>query len=140
MTTPIPRVGMTVFVVKGGKILLGKRLGKIGNGQWWCPGGHLEFGETIEAGMMRETLEETGIKLNSIIMGPYTEEFFEKENLHYVNLTGVAEVGDDVEPVAMEPDKCASWEWFDWDDLPTEHSATYDKLKSVGFNPAYYLE
>lgn len=89
---------------------------------------------------MRETLEETGIKLDSIILGPYTEEFFEKENLHYINLTGVAEVDDDVEPVAMEPDKCASWEWFDWNDLPTEHSATYGKLKSVGFNPAYYLE
>lgn len=90
--------------------------------------------------MMREAMEETGIQLDSIVLGPYTEEFFEKENLHYINLTGVAEIGDDVEPVAMEPDKCAEWKWFDWETLPEERSSTYDKLKSVGFHPAYYLE
>ncbi len=70
---------MTIFLVKGQKILLGKRLGKRGNGQWWCPGGHLEFGESVEAGMKREVLEETGICLDSIILGPYTEELLKTE-------------------------------------------------------------
>jgi 8-oxo-dGTP diphosphatase len=70
---------MTVFLVKGQKILLGKRLGKIGNGQWWCPGGHLEFGESVVAGMKREVLEETGIHLDSVILGPYTEELMKAE-------------------------------------------------------------
>jgi 8-oxo-dGTP diphosphatase len=119
---------------------MGKRLGKVGNGDWWCPGGHLEFGESIESGMKREILEETGICLDSVVLGPYTEEFFEKEQLHYINLTGIAEIDDLVEPVAMEPTKCAGWEWFDWENLPERHSASYDKLKSFGFNPVHYLE
>ncbi len=131
---------MTVFLIKWGKVLLGKRLGELGNGEWWCPGGHLEFGESVEAGMKREVLEETGIHLDSVVLGPYTEEFFEKEQLHYINLTGIAEIDDDAIPVAMEVEKCAGWAWFDWEDLPLPHSPTYDKLKSIGFNPVYYLE
>jgi len=131
---------MTICVIQGEKILLGKRLNKIGKGEWWCPGGHLEFGETIESGMMREVLEETGIRLNSIVLGPYTEEFFDTEGLHYINLVGVAEIDDNITPVAMEPEKCASWEWFDWENLPTPYSSTYHKLKSIGFNPINFLQ
>ena len=131
---------MTVFIVKWGKVLLGKRIGKLGHGEWWCPGGHLEFGETVESGMIRETFEETWIQLDSIVLGPYTEEFFEQEARHYINLTGVAEVDDNVTPQAMEIDKCEQWEWFDWENLPTPYSATYDKLKSIGFHPVYFLQ
>ncbi len=140
MTAQIPKIWMTVFLVKGQKILLGKRLGKIENGQWWCPGGHLEFGESVEVGMKREVLEETGIHLDSVILGPYTEELMKAEWLHYINLTGIAEVDDAVIPVAMEKEKCAEWKWFDWEDLPALHSSSYDTLKSMGFNPIHYLE
>jgi 8-oxo-dGTP diphosphatase len=30
---------------------------------WVIPGGHLELGETLEQGMCREVLEETGVKV-----------------------------------------------------------------------------
>jgi 8-oxo-dGTP diphosphatase len=62
-----PRVGLGVLVVRqdpssGEKqILVGKRLGSHGAGDWALPGGHLEYLETLEGCARRETLEETGL-------------------------------------------------------------------------------
>ena len=33
-----------------------------GPGEWWMPGGGLEFGETPETGVLRELEEETGLR------------------------------------------------------------------------------
>lgn len=50
-----------VIVVSDGKILTGKRLGDLGNGEICGPGGHIENGETPEQAAVRETQEEFGI-------------------------------------------------------------------------------
>ena len=44
-----PRVGVGVIVVNGNTVLLGKRMGAHGVGSWSFPGGHLEWGEEVEA-------------------------------------------------------------------------------------------
>jgi 8-oxo-dGTP diphosphatase len=41
-------------------------------GQWSLPGGRLELGETLEAGLAREMLEETGLVIE---VGPVVEVF-----------------------------------------------------------------
>lgn len=52
-------VSVAGIVVRGdGRILVIKRPD---NGQWQPPGGVLELGETFEAGVQREVLEETGV-------------------------------------------------------------------------------
>lgn len=56
-----PKVGVAVFVISDSKIVLGKRKNAHGQGAWASPGGHLEFGETLEACAKRELLEETGL-------------------------------------------------------------------------------
>ena len=59
-----PSVGVGVFVYNmDGKILLGKRKGAHGAGEWSLPGGHLEFNESFERCCEREVMEETGICL-----------------------------------------------------------------------------
>ena len=43
-----PKVGMGVFVLKDGKILMQRRKGAHGSGTWCLPGGHLEFNEEFD--------------------------------------------------------------------------------------------
>jgi mutator protein MutT len=57
-----PRVGVGAVVVsESGEVLLVKRQNEPLAGQWSLPGGMLELGETLEAGVAREILEETGL-------------------------------------------------------------------------------
>ncbi len=46
-------VGVNVFVIKDGKLLLGKRKNISGDGEWGLPGGHLEKNEKMEDGATR---------------------------------------------------------------------------------------
>ena len=56
-TAPVPRVGVAVIVVRDGRVLVGRRRSAShGDGMWQFPGGHLEFGETVEACAAREHL------------------------------------------------------------------------------------
>jgi 8-oxo-dGTP diphosphatase len=115
METPTVRIGVNVFVFKDGKLLFGKRIGKVGNGSWCLPGGHFEFGEHLSEAAARELEEETGIKATEL-------EFIQllnqpREDKHYVHINFLAKTwtGD---PLVTEPDKFAEWEWFDLDKLP----------------------
>ncbi len=48
-------------VIKEGKVLLGRHTYGSGNGKLIIPGGYLNVGETPEAAMVREVLEETNV-------------------------------------------------------------------------------
>ena len=72
----LPRIGVAVIVVKSDRVLLGKRKGAHGAGTWAFPGGHLAFGESFEACAHREVMEETGLSICDLKMGPYTNDFF----------------------------------------------------------------
>lgn len=109
-----PKVGLGVFIVKDGKVLLGKRKNALGEGAWCFPGGHLEFNESWEECAVRETIEETGIKIKNIKFGTVTNDIFKKEKKHYVTIIMLAD-HDSGDVKLMEPDKCERWEWFEWD-------------------------
>jgi len=130
----IPRIGVGVIVKRGNKILLGKRKGAHGEGTWCFPGGHLEFKERIGDCAKREVLEETGIKIKNILLGPYTNDFFEKENRHYITLFAMAEYESGKVEI-MEPKKCEKWEWFSWDKLPKKLFTPVKNLIKSGYNP-----
>lgn len=112
-----PRIGIACVVQKNGKVLLGQRKGAHGVGYWATPGGHLEFGESVEACATRELFEETGLKPLSFRLGPWVENIMEDGQKHYITLFVFIDsfVG---EPALLEPNKCEGWEWFTWDNLP----------------------
>jgi 8-oxo-dGTP diphosphatase len=56
-----PLVGVGGVVIEGGRTLLIKRASEPLRGEWSIPGGMLELGETLQAGVARELLEETGL-------------------------------------------------------------------------------
>jgi 8-oxo-dGTP diphosphatase len=108
-------VGVLIF--KDGKILLGKRKGSHGNGEYSCPGGHLEFGESFEECAERETLEETGVKIKNIKF-QCVSNIFRHENRQDVLVSFVAD-WESGECKIMEPEKCDGWGWYDFDNLPS---------------------
>jgi 8-oxo-dGTP diphosphatase len=112
-----PKVGVGVYIIKNKKVLLGKRIGSHGSNSWCPPGGHLELNESFEECSIRETLEETGIKIKNIRFLGITNDIFKKENRHYITISMIADYGSGVIKI-MEPNKCLEWKWFDWNKLP----------------------
>lgn len=129
---PSPQVGVGVLIIRNGCILLGKRKGAHGAGTWSAPGGHLEFGESIDVCAQREALEETGLKLQDIQYGPFTNNVFETEQKHYVTIFVLARpVGNEAK--LLEPDKCEGWTWFEWIALPEPLFPPLATLISQGY-------
>jgi 8-oxo-dGTP diphosphatase len=130
----IPRVGVGVIIVRNGFVLLGERLGSHGAGTWALPGGHLEFGESVEDCVRRETQEETGLLLQTIRPAPYTNDIMPAEGKHYVTVF-VQATANSAEPQIMEPTKCRGWRWFRWSDMPETLFQPLKTLLLQGFVP-----
>src|ERR1700691_6120442 len=58
-----PVVGVGGVVIEDGRALLIRRGSEPLRGEWSIPGGTLELGETLEEGVARELLEETGLEV-----------------------------------------------------------------------------
>lgn len=114
-----PRVGLGVILQKSGQVLLLKRRGSHGSGEWSFPGGHLEPFETFRECAVREIKEETGLDIAITKENPVatTNDFFIRENKHYVTLYIEAKYITG-EPKIREPEKCEGMDWFYWDNLP----------------------
>jgi len=59
-----PKVVAATIPEQNGAILLTRRSINPGSGLWTFPGGFVDFGETVTDGAMRETFEETGLKVD----------------------------------------------------------------------------
>ena len=129
-----PLIGVGTFIIKGKDILFGLRKNAHGRGTWSLPGGHLEFGESIEACAVREIDEEIGITIRDIRIGPYTNDIFTKENKHYVTLYVIARYASGVVQL-KEPHKYETWEWLEWPGLPEPLFLPLDNLLKQKFNP-----
>ena len=103
------------MVMKDGKVLMGKRKGKHGAGEYAWPGGHLEYMESFEECARREVREETGLEI-------YNIRFIRLLNLqgynkHYVDI-GLMADWQSGEPELKEPEKCEGWDWYEMTNLP----------------------
>jgi len=110
-TTQRPQVGIGVMVMREGKVLLGKRKGSHGAGEYAWPGGHLEAMESFADCAAREVMEETGMSIGpiSLVRVLNLTAYAPK---HYVDLAFAAEWKGG-EPEVREPDKVESWDWYD---------------------------
>ena len=110
-----PKVGLCAMIVRDGKVLLGKRKGSHGEGEYAFPGGHMEHGETFLTSLSRELFEETGMKLiNATQLS--TTNLLRYLPKHYVDVCFLVEALS--EPELKEADRCEGWEWHDLNALP----------------------
>src|ERR1700688_1110584 len=86
-----PLVGVGGVVIDNGRALLIRRASEPLRGEWSIPGGMLELGETLEQGVAREVLEETGLQVRvfeGIFYAPNGEraggDSLERPRFHYV--------------------------------------------------------
>ena len=104
------------------QILLGKRLVKVGFGQWGYVGGHLRVGETILDCGHREIEEEIGkdvvIELNGEIVAVRENSLLPYFEHHITVLIRGFYVSGEIK--VNEPTRCKKWEWFDIGNLPKD--------------------
>lgn len=111
-----PKVGIGVMILKGGRVLLGKREGSHGQGEYAFPGGHLEYLESFADCAKRETLEECGIEIENIRF-QFLANVKKYAPKHYVHIGLIAD-WENREPKLLEPEKCEGWDWYDLASLP----------------------
>lgn len=111
-----PKVGVGVFILKDGKVLLGKRKGAFAAGVYGGTGGHMEYMESFEECAKRETREEAGIEIENIRF-LCLSNFKTYAPKHYVDVGLVADWKSG-EPQNLEPNKRENWHWYNLDELP----------------------
>lgn len=117
---PRPMIGVSLMVVKRGKILLSRRAGSHGAGEFGTPGGHQENGEAWAETALRELGEEAGPGL--LVTTP---RFLCVTNLrrylpkHYTDVALLSHwVDGEPEVPEAENGKVGDWGWFPIGDLP----------------------
>jgi 8-oxo-dGTP diphosphatase len=114
-----PVVGIGGVIIEDGRTLLIRRGSEPLRGEWSIPGGTLELGESLEEGVARELLEETGIVVRIVELievfdriynddGKIAAQFHRKPRFHYVivdylceRIGGEPRAGSDVTDVAF---------------------------------------
>lgn len=129
-----PGVGVGVFVRKDGKFLMQQRKNAHGEGSWSLPGGHLEFGESVEDCARREVMEELGVTISDPRVVTLTNDVFTDEGKHYITIFVVSDF-DAGEPRICEPDKSERFDWFEWDSMPQPLFLPLRNLLAQEFDP-----
>ena len=132
---------VNIFIIKGSKVLLGRRLNTGWMDGYLCPpGGHVEKGETPVIAALRELREELGIGVNTEDLEFACVAARNTSPNEYVAYEFIIRNKDYVFE-NNEPDKCSELIWADLKNLPEdviEHFRQIIAEGIVGKKP--YLE
>ncbi|SEG58331.1 NUDIX domain-containing protein [Actinacidiphila yanglinensis] len=116
-------VDVHLILLRGEEVLLSRRHGTgYADGLLHAPSGHLEDGEDVRSGMLRETREEIGLELApgdleaALVMQHRSPEGRARIGWFFV----ARRAAGDAEPVNREPDKCSGLGWYPLDELPDD--------------------
>jgi 8-oxo-dGTP diphosphatase len=141
MKQSYPQAGVGVIVIKKEKgkayVMMHQRKGEHGPGYWGTGGGHLELGESLMEGALRELREEAGEAVvvdNVRFLG--VMNFTQFKPKHYVDVSFAADWVSG-EPANTAPEETTDWQWFSLDGLPSPlfpPVATYLNAMKTGEN------
>ena len=110
-----PRLTVDGVVIRRGHLLLIQRGREPFRGRWALPGGFVEYGETVEAAVVREVREEAGLETRIIrLLGVYSHPERDPRG-HTVSVVFLLEVAGGT---LRGGDDAARATWFSLDDLP----------------------
>jgi 8-oxo-dGTP diphosphatase len=135
-----PMVGIGVIIIRrdNRKVLMGKRICEHGFGNHAFPGGHLEMYESFEDCAIREVKEECGIDVSAGAPRVWktVNTLYREEGKHYVGIFVIVDWYPEMgEPINMEPEKCAGWRWYDWDNMPMPQMPCNNDIHTYGWIP-----
>ena len=117
-----PLIGVGAVVVDAGRVLLVRRGGEPLKGQWSLPGGMLEVGEALTAGVVREVEEETGLLVEPLGLIELLDRIYrdgERVRYHYVIADYLCRVAGGTLKAASDADEARWVERTEWN----SHSA-----------------
>jgi 8-oxo-dGTP diphosphatase len=125
-------VGVLAVVRKGKQLLLAQRSRGSYKGRWGFPGGHLERGETVVTGALRELQEETGVKASALDVLTTLDEIGHDAagivQWHYVL---VAVLADWIEGEPVAADDAAGVRWATLDEIAGGTIPVLDQVERV---------
>ena len=109
-------VTVDIVLLKSNSILLIKRLKEPFKDCWALPGGFVEENEDLETAAKRELLEETTIKVDTLVqIGAFGKPYRDPRH-HTVSIAFYGKV--DEATIAIANDDAQEAYWFQLDDLP----------------------
>ena len=93
-------------------------------GVYELPGGHIEYGEDIKDGLMREIFEEFDMRTNvgdSFMAFTYTNDV---KGSHSIEVVYFVQFTDPIEKIKLNPDDHSEFSWFAENEI---HKATSEK-------------
>ena len=121
-----PCAATAAFILNSrNEMLVARRAKEPAKGTLDLVGGFVDMGETIEEGMRREILEETGLEVEGIryLFSTPNQYLYSGMNIHTLDADFVVRVADDVKPQAA--DDAADCLWIPVEDVdPAEFGLT----------------
>lgn len=115
------------------KVFLPKRADtkKFLPGKYELPGGHIEYGESMELGLQREIKEELGVEVSigdPFAVFTYTNEI---KGSHSIEVVYFAKLISDTEDISINPEDHSSFGWFNVDEAIKLNSSEKDEEVAV---------
>jgi 8-oxo-dGTP diphosphatase len=126
-----PLVGVGAVVVSEGRVLLVRRGTEPLRGEWSLPGGLVELGESLTAGVVREVQEETGLLVEALELIEVLDRIHrvgERVRYHYVIADYLCRVVGGALKAASDADAVRWVERAEWNSHPPRRTLKLDPV------------